>query len=131
MAGCGDAPDCSTPDVIVTTVPILGSREFPTVIVDAGVTGSNVHARVTGSNANATLLLSASEGRTHASIYNHVNASLFLGFGFQPTLTLFDVKLTSGSYFEFPKPIYEGPVYGAWDAPGGFALVLELGKPGG
>lgn len=108
-------------------MPILGTQGFPNVVIDAGCSGSNSHARVTGSNANATLLLSGSaNGRIHASIFNHTVASLHLGFGFQPSLTLFDVKLPSGSYFEVQRPIWRGEVWGIWDANGGVAMVHDV-----
>ncbi len=92
--------------------------------------GSDVHAAVPNLGIGV-LILSASFSRAHASVFNHSNATLHLRFGSSASLpTAFDVKLTSGSYYELPKPIYTGPVYGAWDAAGGFALTLELGKAG-
>ena len=92
--------------------------------------GSELHWAVPNNGLEA-LILSSSQFRAHASIFNHSNATLHLRFGSSASLPNgFDVKLTSGSYYEMPKPIYTGPVYGAWDAAGGFALVLELGKAG-
>jgi hypothetical protein len=73
--------------------------------------------------------MSSSLSRGHGSVFNHSAATLHLRFGVAASLpTGFDVKLTSGSYFELPKPVYMGPIFGVWDASGGFALVLELGR---
>lgn len=92
--------------------------------------GSELHWVVANAGVGA-LILSSSQTRAHASVFNHSNATLHLRFGSSATLpTGFDVKLTSASYYELPKPVYTGPVFGAWDAAGGFALVLELGKTG-
>lgn len=92
--------------------------------------GSELHWAVPNAGIGV-LILSGSQIRAHASVFNHANASLHLRFGASASLPAgFDVKLTSASYYELPKPIYTGPVYGAWDAAGGFALVLELAKSG-
>lgn len=106
---------------------ILGTRAAPLSITDAPSTGSIWRGRATGGSGAPVLLLSGSEKRIHASIFNHVNASLFLGFD-HPGLSTssFDVKLISGSYYELPRPIYTGPVYGIWDAAGGVALMLDI-----
>jgi hypothetical protein len=92
--------------------------------------GSDGHWKVAASTS-AVLVLSASQSeRAHASIFNHSNASLFIKFGSSagvgPT-GLFDHKITSGTLYELPKPTWQGEIWGAWDATGGFALVLELG----
>lgn len=97
--------------------------------------GSDQHWRV-ATNTSKQLILSASQDdRSHASIFNNSNATLYLrignnaGMAVSGALGAYDVKLTSGSYFEMPKPIHEGEVWGVWDAdqPGGFAMVLQLG----
>lgn len=97
--------------------------------------GSDSHYRVSGVTA-PVLILSSSQGqRAHASIFNDAAGSLYLTMGpggagnLSPTGT-FDLKMTSGSYFELPKPIYQGEVWGIWDAAGGFARVLQLGVGG-
>lgn len=108
-------------------MPFLGSKESPITVVDGEASGSIWRGRASGGSGAPVLLLSASENRIHASIYNHVNAALFIGFD-HPTLSTssFDVKITSGSYFELPRPIYTGPVYGVWDAAGGVAMLLDM-----
>jgi hypothetical protein len=94
--------------------------------------GSDIHWRVAAS-ATPVLVLSASYGRGHASIFNHSVNTLHLKFGSNAGMAtsgsngIFDVKLTSGSYYELPKPIWQGEVWGAWDAAGGWAMVLEVG----
>ena len=101
--------------------------------LSAAPSGSDSHWRVAGTTS-PTLILSSSAGqRSHASIFNDAAGTLYLTFGpgsgVGPTGT-FDVKMTSGSYFELPKPIYQGEIWGAWDAAGGFARVLSLGIGG-
>lgn len=92
--------------------------------------GSDVHAAI-ANGGSLVLLLSGSATRAHASIFNHSVNTLHIRFGQPAALpNTFDVKLTSASYYELPKPVYAGPIYGVWDAAGGFALVLELGKNG-
>jgi hypothetical protein len=98
--------------------------------------GSDQHWKV-AAQTSKTLILSASvEQRTHASIFNASPNNLYLKFGDNTGIAvsgssgLFDVKLTSASYFEIPKPAWQGEIWGAWDAdlPAGFALVLQLGR---
>ena len=96
--------------------------------------GSNNHWIVAGS-ATPVLILSASqEQRAHASVFNDANASLFLKFGSNKNMgmsgsaQIYDVKVTSGSYFELPKPIWQGEVWGVWDVATGWARVLQLGR---
>lgn len=91
----------------------------------AVLSGNLSHARVAG-NTSTTNILSASTGRVHASVFNHSNASLYLKFEGVATINDFDVKLSSGSYFELPKPIYQGVVNGVWDSANGFAMILDM-----
>lgn len=102
----------------------------PSDYVTVSPSGSELHWAVSNLGVGV-LILSASQSRAHASVFNHSNAGLHLRFGSSASLpTGFDVKLGSASYYELPKPVYVGPVFGAWDAAGGFALVLELAKAG-
>lgn len=103
----------------------LGTNEQPMVVIDQSISGSDTHARVAASTS-AVLLLSSSEGRTFGSIFNHGSAGLYIGIGRVPTLNFFDVKLTSGSYFELQRPTWQGPVYGIWDATNGFAMINDI-----
>jgi hypothetical protein len=89
------------------------------------VSGSIIETRYAASTS-AVLLMSSSQGeRRNATVYNHGAASLYIST--LPTVqsNSFWVKITSGSYFEFPKPVYDGPVYGVWDAANGFAMVTD------
>ncbi len=95
--------------------------------------GSDSHWLV-GAAVTSNLILSSSQDqRVHASIFNDSPASLYLRFGGNVNVGTgsanFDVKLTSGTYFELPKPIYEGEVWGAWDAASGWARVFSIGVP--
>jgi hypothetical protein len=97
--------------------------------------GSDSHARVPA-GTDPKLLLSASlDARAHASVYNHSAGSLYLRFGLNTGLQVsgsavsFDVKVTSGSLYELPKPVWQGEVWGMWDVPANsWVMVLELGK---
>lgn len=82
---------------------------------------------MTGGSGAPVLLLSSSDGRSHASIYNHVNGALFIGFD-QPGVSTssFDVKVGSGSLYELPRPIYCGRVWGVWDVSNGVAMVHDI-----
>lgn len=113
-------------------MPILGSKEFPITVVDAEASGSIWRGRVSGGSGASVLLLSSSESRVHASIFNHSNASLFIGFD-HPSVNVasFDVKLSSGSYFELPRPVYVGRIWGIWDASGCTAMVVDLSGSAG
>lgn len=104
---------------------------FPQFLTTAP-SGSDAHWKVPGSTA-PTLILSASQDlRAHASVFNDSVNSLYLTFGPGGVGNLsvtgtYDVKLTSGSYMELPKPTFQGEVWGIWDGLGGFARVLQLG----
>jgi len=100
--------------------------------------GSDSHWRVP-QNSTRVLILSASQDvRAHASVFNNSNATLFLKFGSNVGMAvsggagLYDVKLSSASYFELPKPMWQGEVWGVWDTdlPAGSALILQLGRAG-
>lgn len=101
--------------------------------------GSDGHWKVVGAVSPVLILSASQEQRAHASIFNDANASLYLVYGIggsgfaagvlaslSPTGS-FDVKLTSGSYYELPKPIWQGEIWGIWDSATGWAHVLQLG----
>lgn len=93
--------------------------------------GSDAHWLVPNGTSVVLILSASQEQRAHASVFNDSPASLYLKYG-SPAGTgpvgIYDVKLTSGSYYELPKPIFQGEVYGTWDAAGGgFARVLQIG----
>jgi len=96
--------------------------------------GSDSHYKVAASTAPVLILSSSQDVRVHASIFNDSVASLYITFGPGGVSNLsvtgtYDVKISSASYFELPKPIYEGEVWGIWDAAGGWARILQLGGP--
>ena len=95
--------------------------------------GSDQHWKVPAATAPTLILSASQEVRAHASIFNDSGGSLFLTFGPGGVTNLsvsgtWDVKITSASYFELPKPAYQGEVWGIWDAAGGWARVLQLGR---
>lgn len=90
--------------------------------------GSLTHMRVTAATS-PTVILSGSAQRVHASIFNHSSASLYIRFDDNnASVNDFDVKLSSGSYFELPKPVYQGIVRGVWDGANGFAMTVDFGS---
>lgn len=103
----------------------IGTNEQPTVTIGSGLSGSEWNQRIDASTS-AVLLLSSSEGRTQGTIFNHGSAGLYVHFGSIPTVNFFKVKLSSGSYYEMPQPMWRGPVYGIWDAANGWAMVQDI-----
>jgi hypothetical protein len=106
----------STPGAFNTTAP----------------SGSDSHWKVAGTTAPQLLLSSSRDARSHASIYNDAQGSLYITFGGGAVNALsvtgtFDVKLTSGSYYELPKPIWTGEIWGIWDTAGGWARIFSVG----
>ena len=96
--------------------------------------GSDARWIVAASQTAVLILSSSQDQRVHASIFNDSAASLFIKFGSDVSLgnsgsaQIYDLKITSASYFELPKPIYQGDIWGLWDATGGWARVLQLGR---
>lgn len=98
--------------------------------------GSDAHWKVAGAIAPRLLLSSSNGTRAHASIFNDSAASLYIKFGGGSVAELsvtgtYDHKITSGALYELPKPIWEGEIWGVWDAASGWAHVLSLGTPTG
>jgi len=96
--------------------------------------GSDYHWRVAGSTTPQLLMSSSQDERAHGAIFNHSIGSLYIKLGSNVGLNpsgsspFFDVKIASGTLYELPKPIWQGEVWGAWDAPtGAFAMVSETG----
>ena len=94
--------------------------------------GSDAHWTVAGATAPQLILSASQDQRSHASIFNDSVASLYIKFGGGAVNNLsvtgtWDVKLSSGSYYELPKPVYEGEIWGIWDSPTGWARILQLG----
>lgn len=100
--------------------------------------GSDAHWRVPQGSSPRLILSASQDVRAHASIFNHSNGALYLKFGgnggmsVSGNLGLFTTKLLSGSYYEMPKPIWQGEVWGVWDSdlPAGFAMVTQTGRAG-
>lgn len=100
--------------------------------------GSDSHWRVPQNSTRQLILSASADVRAHASVFNHSGAALYLKFGSNQGMAvsgglgLFDVRLSSGSYFELPKPMFQGEVWGVWDAdlPAGSAMVVQIGRAG-
>ena len=85
---------------------------------------------VAGSDTSQ-VLVRASDHRRGIYFFNHSGASLFLRFGatlaHSASETQFTVKLSSGSYYEMPIPVYTGMIHGVWDVNGdGIVVITSL-----
>lgn len=98
-------------------------------IISGSANSTSVGPDRVPSSTSPQLILSGSAGsfgsRRFATIYNHSNAALYLSPKSTVTVNSFSVKLSSGSYFEMVPPVYDGPVYGVWDAANGWAMVTD------
>lgn len=107
----------------------------PAQFATTAVSGSDQHYKVAGVTAPVLILSASQDQRVHASIFNDAVGSLYITFGGGGVGSLsvsgtYDVKITSASYYELPRqPIYQGEIWGIWDAAGGWARVLQLGGP--
>ena len=90
-------------------------------------------ARVTGSvvaaSATSVTLLPANDSRRNGSFLNHGSGSLYIAFGEVATFANFNVKLTSGSFYEMTHPIHTGTISGVWDEADGFCMGTEWSAP--
>jgi len=105
----------------------------PSDFTTVSPSGSDSHWRVPAAVTTQLILSSSQSERSRASIFNHSAASLYVRFGGNDTMTSsgsfpnFDVKIASGTLYELPKPIWNGEMWGIWDATGGWAMVNETG----
>lgn len=113
-----------TPGDLVT-VTVFGHPQPPATTVPVPV-GPQA-ASVTSVNAAiaSTPLLAAAAAVNGRSVYNGGTATLYLSYGAAASAALYTVAIPAGSLYEFPQPVYAGPVSGAWAAAGGAALVTE------
>ena len=89
-------------------------------------TADNSDVTSVDSSTESVILLAANSSRKMAMIFNDSTQNLFIKFGTTASTTNFTVKLSAGSYFEFPFPIYRGRVDGIWTSANGAARVTEL-----
>jgi hypothetical protein len=108
----------------------------PNQFLSTAPSGSDVHWLVAATTTASLILSASSDGRSHASIFNDAVGSLYLYYGGSNSGSvigpngMYDVKLTSGSYYELPRqPVFQGQVWGAWDLAGGWARVVQFGVP--
>jgi hypothetical protein len=80
----------------------------------------------TGATGSQKLLDYTSSGRIGASVFNDSAAALYIAAASTgATSTVYTVKVAAGGYWEAPYD-YAGPLYGAWAAATGAALVTEF-----
>jgi len=76
-----------------------------------------------------TLLIAANRKRKSLMITNDSTSVLYLKYGSGSSTTSFTVKMSAGSYYEFPTiedACYNGAVYGYWAAANGAARITEI-----
>ena len=79
--------------------------------------------------ADARVILSGSQQRIKATIFNNSSASLYLRFDAiadnSASLTEYNIRIASREYYDLVPPVYVGEVNGIWDDADGTALVTQ------
>lgn len=82
------------------------------------------HANVAASVSSVALFAAA--GTVHGrTVWNDSTAVLYLKFGGAASATSCTVKIPADGYYEFPAPVYGGPVEGVWAAATGTARTTQ------
>lgn len=83
---------------------------------------------VTGSTAAHVTVLAANANRKGATVYNNTAINFFMSLGTTAGTgdASYTVKLTPGSYYEFPFPTFTGSVTAIASATGGTISVTEF-----
>lgn len=100
------------------------STTYPLPVMPAA-SGTGTLSSVTASITSVTVLAS-NASRKGALIFNDSTALLYLAFAATASATAFTVKLTGGSFYEIPAPMYTGIITGIWVSATGAARVTEL-----
>lgn len=117
-----------TPATVIVSV-MASESAFNTV----SPSGSDAHWRVPASVTPVLILSASQNSRAAGGIYNHGSGTLYLKFGGSAGIStsgssgVYDLQMAPGSYYELPKPPWQGQMWGAWDIAGGSARVFELG----
>lgn len=74
-------------------------------------------------SASSTTLLPQVGTANGRAILNDSTAILYLKFGTVASATSYTVALAGGAYYEFPAPVYCGPVDGVWASAAGAARI--------
>ncbi len=80
---------------------------------------------IAASNSVSQVLLSASNNRLFAAVYNDSSARLYLLLGSPASTTSFTIRMDGQSYFEVPIQ-YTGVVTGIWSSNAGDARMTEV-----
>ncbi len=78
------------------------------------------------SSASSVGLFAASAGAYHRFVFNDSSAILYLKYGTTASTTSYTVQIPAGGFYEFPRPIYDGPIAGVWASANGFARTTEV-----
>lgn len=84
-----------------------------------------VTSSLAASNSVSQVLLSASNNRLFAAVYNDSTAKLYLLLGTPASTTTFTVRMDGQTYFEVPIQ-YTGVVTGIWSTNAGDARMTEV-----
>lgn len=71
------------------------------------------------SGSTTPFLIAGATDRRGLTMFNNTSANLFVAPGSSASLNSgrFQFKLSPGSFYEMPSPIYTGPVFGMYDVP--------------
>lgn len=79
---------------------------------------------VASSATNVNLFAAAARALGRA-VYNDSTAVLYLKFGSTASNASYTVQIAAGGYYEFPQPVYSGPVDGIWASANGNARLTS------
>ncbi len=83
------------------------------------------HANVSAS-ATTVVLFAAQEAVSMRSVWNDSTSAMYLKYGATAAATSAVVKIPADSYFEFPRPTYDGLVHAIWTTATGTARTTEV-----
>jgi len=64
-------------------------------------------------------------GAVGRTITNDSTAVLYVKYGTTASTTSYTVQIQPGGYYEFPQPMYTGPVDGIWASANGYARLTS------
>lgn len=99
-------------------VPVQGS--FNIIPCTAGVMSS------VSSSLSPIRLLGSNQSRQGLSIFGASTATLFVAYNVVTNKSLYVTQVPPGALWEMPQPIYQGQIYGWWNAVNGAANIMEL-----
>lgn len=75
---------------------------------------------------NSGELLGINKDRALFLMFNDSIYPLYIKYGSPVSLTDFSVRIPPTFYFESPRPVYEGPIFGIWEGSSGSLRLTEF-----